>query len=685
MDAIRMQVEIARAQAAAVRVRTQGNPPPEGMSSQEAAEVAMSGAIADRRLDRARAEPFAVRAGASVLQGLPFVGEYVDEAVGVVGGTDRLRAIQEANAIDAPVMNTVGQVAGGIVGSVPLAAAAGPALLARVPASLAGRVLTGAGAGAAVGGVEGAVSGYGAGNEGDRGDAATVRGAIGAGLGGVVGAAAPLVAAGASNIVRNVRGRPDAAAARRLGGSPESAEVVGRILANDDPAQVAARIAAGGDRAMVGDAGPATAGLLDTAIQRAGPGGRVARDAIEQRAIGSARDINEALDVALGRVGESSSTALVPYGMKPSAVRARFYKVAYDTPIDYSAAAGREIEELLPRVPGGVIARANNLMRVEGVTSRQILADVAEDGSVTFREMPDVRQLDYITRALNDVAKRGDGQGVLGGNTNEGRIYAGLSRDIRNAMKEAVPPYKRALDQAATEIGQKEALELGSVALRPATSRGELAELVADMSQVERAKLRQGVRSYIDDTLSRVRRTAGGDNQEAREGLRAMLDLSSRDARQKLRIILGDDAATVLTKRLDQASKSFELRARTADNSRTFARQNMDEAISELTQPGMIGELLSGSPVQATRKLVQFMTNMTPQARRAVEERITGEIATMLTQRTGPDAQAAAAQLVQMLQRAPITESLASRIGQATGTSVAVGGYQTGTRSLSTQ
>jgi hypothetical protein len=78
------------------------------------------------------------------------------------------------------------------------------------------------------------------------------------------------------------------------------------------------------------------------------------------------------------------------------------------------------------------------------------------------------------------------------------------------------------------------------------------------------------------------------------------------------------------------------------------------------------------------------MTNMTPQARRAVEERITGEIATMLTQRTGPDAQRAAAQLVQMLERAPITESLARRIGQAAGASVAVGGYQTGTRSLGT-
>jgi muramidase (phage lysozyme) len=683
---------IAMANARLRLQQQQGNPPPEGMTAQQAAEQAMAGAIEQRNSPEARGrrayEASPVAAGiASASRGIPFVGEYVDEAAGAIGGTetqqlirDQRTGFEEAN----PGLAMGLQVGTGIATGLPMAMAAAPAAMGAAGTSVLGNVARGALMAGVAGGTEGAVSGYGAGDDGNRGESAAMRGAVGASLGGAIGAATPLVARGVSNLVRSARGRPDAAAARAMGGSPESVEVVGRMLANDDPAQAVARIRAAGPDAMVADAGPATAGLLDTAIQRAGPGGRVARDAIEDRAIAAAGDIDGALDRALGRVPPIDPAVSRSVAGKAARVRDELYTRAYAQPIDYSSAQGRNIEALLPRVPGDAINAANKLMQLEGVASRQILADIAEDGTATFRTMPDVRQIDYITRGLNQTAEAGADAGALGGRTPVSRAYKNLSRAIRRELKDAVPEYRTALDRAASDIGIKEARELGEVALRTGTTRGDLAESLMDMGAIEKRKVAQGVRVYVDDLLARVKRTAGSDNTEAREGLKAITELSSRENRDKLRMILGDGPAETLASRIDMAGKAFELRARTADNSRTFARQNMDQAIGELTQPGMIGELLSGSPVTATRRLVQSMSGMTPEARRAVEERITGEIATMLTKPQGAQAISTAKELVRLLARQPATEALAQRIGQAVGLTAGVTGYRAGTQSLST-
>ncbi|MFP3442632.1 hypothetical protein R0K18_33350, partial [Pantoea sp. SIMBA_133] len=74
------------------------------------------------------------------------------------------------------------------------------------------------------------------------------------------------------------------------------------------------------------------------------------------------------------------------------------YEKAYSQPIDYASEAGRNLESLIARVEKaapGTISLANRLMAGEGVNSKQILASIGDDGSVTFRQMPDTRQIDY--------------------------------------------------------------------------------------------------------------------------------------------------------------------------------------------------------------------------------------------------------------------------------------------------
>lgn len=668
----------ARARARAAQSK-QGNPPPAGMTAQQAAEADMAGAtqgVPERRAYEA--SPIASGV-ASAIKGVPFVGEYADEATGAVFGRqamERQRMAAKGFETANPLLATGLQLGTGVAATVPMAMAAAPAVIARAGSSLASNVVRGAAAGIVAGGTEGAVSGYGAGNEGDRVDSAVTRGAVGAGLGGVIGAAAPVVSRGVSNAVRNMRGKPDAAAAARLGGSPQSAEVVGRMLANDDPAQAAARIAAGGDAAMVGDAGPATAGLLDTAIQRAGPGGRVARSAIDARAGDATGDMVSALDRFLGRPVPTRQAAK-DIAKRSQALRQRAYDVAFSKPIDYASQAGEAVEDALSRIPDRIkraaIQSANEEMQSLGLRNQQIMASIADDGSVTFQQMPDVRQLNALKQALDRLGSETD---VFGRPTAEAITPRRLSRQLSQALKDAVPEYKRATQLGGQKIAEDNALDIGRRVLSTRTTREEVTEAMKGATAAQQRAARTGIRQQIDEAMSNVRRAITDTNMDAREGIQVLRDLSSRANREKLRIVLGDQVTDALLKKVDEASRAFELRASVATNSRTYARQSMDQAVSDLTQPSVIGELLSGSPMQATRKLVQSMTNMTPQARQAVEEKIYGEIATMLTGPRGPQAQAAAAELVRLLERQPATEALAKRIGMAAGVTAASGAYQ---------
>jgi hypothetical protein len=136
------------------------------------------------------------------LQGVPFVGEYMDEGLGklapMVGpnsaevATDALRGGSEAFAQRNPKTALGLKIGGGITGSAVGIAALPAAITGYAPATMAGRVGYGAVVGGGLGGAEGTVSGYGSGTDDEsRLENAKSRGLIGAGLGATVGGAMP--------------------------------------------------------------------------------------------------------------------------------------------------------------------------------------------------------------------------------------------------------------------------------------------------------------------------------------------------------------------------------------------------------------------------------------------------------------------------------------------------------------
>ncbi|WP_417578604.1 hypothetical protein [Pelagibacterium sp.] len=325
-----------------------------------------------------------------------------------------------------------------------------------------------------------------------------------------------------------------------------------------------------------------------------------ARDYMENAVQQSVDGLGQTLDQTFGRpLGVSNVSTALRTGSQPA--RSTAYDAAYETPIDYASEAGQTLESLIGRVERaapGTIAMANRLMAGEGVQSQQIMADVAPDGSVTFTRMPDTRQIDYITRALNHMAESGDGRGAMGGTTDIGRVMGNLARDIRGALGETNPQYAQAVATAATPIGQRNALLFGQDLLKPGTARDVAAERIADMSEPELAFVRQGVRSQIEETLSNVRAAMTNPDVGIREAQQALVQLSSRAVRDKIGMILPEDAAEAFFQRIDETSAMLN------------SRQSAPLRFSNARPNEEIRSIINGpNPQQATAQLVAQAAN----------------------------------------------------------------------------
>lgn len=607
--------------------------------------------------------PFAARAQEFV-RGTPFVGSYTDEAADVLGGKgDTARALTGAMQRERPGETMALNLGGAALGAVPAIAAAGPTVTANAAGTVGGRALQAGALGALAGGIEGGIYGAGEGGPGSRLSSATSGAVFGAGAGGALGFAAPYAAEGIKAGIQKFRGSDVKTIRKALGVSPEAARVIKNALDVGDVDGAIAAMGRAGDDAMLADAGQPARELLDAAANSGGRAGTIAREAVDSRVASASRQMQEALDTHLGKpVGREGAKASVR--TSTAGARGTAYDAAYSKPIDYASNRGQGILKTLRRVPQSAINRANDLMRIEGVESAQIMASIADDGSITYSRLPDVRQIDYITRALDDVASEADGKGKLGGTTQIGRGYENLKRTLRTMVSREVPEYRRALDTASDAIGRVKAIDFGADLLRPGTTPETVAQFMRGKTKPEREAIKIGIRQQIDDALANVARTATDPNTDAREGLKLLRDMSSRSARKKLHMVLGSGPAKSLIDEMDRAATAFELRAAIAANSKTAIRQSIQGTVNEMAAPGMIETLASGEPVNATKRFVQIFTGNSDEAQALRRMGIYEEIAQVLTERRGKDAKAALAVVQKAIKGQPVSEAQAAIVGR---------------------
>ncbi len=634
--------------------------------------------------------------GGTAIRGIPFVGEYFDELIGQQAGPvaqgvarERVRQFEEQN----PNVALAGQIGAGVSAALPAAVYGGPLVGAMAPTSLAGQSALGLGVGALAGGTEGVVSGYGAGTTPEeRARLAQERGLTGTALGAGIGAAAPAITAGAGRLISGAQNlvqrlRPASEGVRAvqrtsIATTPRE-QVIRALVADDATGGARAAMRRAGPEAMLADAGPSSRKLLDAVVAESGPAAQIGREAVEQRAARAGQQVTRALDETLGGPQGIRSTAR-EIAERTAPARQRAYTAAYARPIDYAAASGRNIENVLERIPDrikrGAIQRANEAMIAEGRRNQQILASIADDGTVTFTRPPNVEQLDYIKRALGEIGAEDIDQ--FGRRTATGNRAARLARELRDAVGDAVPQYNRAVQLGGDKIAEDNALALGQRLLRRGTTREQVAEAVQGYTRAERRAAAQGLRATIDEELSQVQRTITDGNIDAREATKAIKQFSSRANREKISLILGKENADRLLSRIDEAATSLDLRAAITENSKTFVRQETKRAIREATEAGPVQQLAAGRPLNAVQRVIQALTGTRPQDITARQDEFYAQIVRALTQPRGPEARLLFEGLTEMGRTATQNRAARERIARELTGTAALSGQQAGTRAL---
>lgn len=513
-----------------------------------------------------------------------------------------------------------------VLGGATIFGPAASALQSAVLPSRLSTVATGLGTGAVMGGA------YGFGSADENRLGAAAEGAL---VGGAVGAVAPYIADVGMSLYRggqNWLARRTAAA--EMGVSPEAAQIARQLTGFDTSLgpQGQANIAAAGNEAMLLDAGPNAQMAADFLMRRPGQAGGVINEALAGRASRDAYELQNVLNLYLGDP-QGVATLRRNIAQGSATDRSTAYNAAYNAPIDYSSDLGRQLEDILRnRVDQNVINAANAQMRREGVQSRQIMATIADDGSVVYQQMPDVRQIDYITRALNDRAMANAGLGALGGQTAEGLSFQNLSGDLRGALRQAVPEYNTALETAADPIRRSQATQLGYDLLSPNIPRDRAAMQINAMSGPEREAVALGVRSRIDENIANVNRAVStGREDDVSQALRALRDLTSQANRQKIALAIGDEDARLLFDEVDRIFISLQREALRRTGSQTAGRLYASETFDPAFNPqDIFSTAAQGKGIQAGQRIIQALTGMTPERMAGRADQIATDVARLL-------------------------------------------------------
>ena len=506
--------------------------------------------------------------------------------------------------------------------------------------TLGGAALRSLGLGAGAGATQGWMEGEG-GIE-NRGQS----GVVGALLGGALGVAAPLVGALGKQAVRSISdsmraGRVGDAVGGALNVDSNTGRVLADVIGREDPRAMADALNKAGPGAMLGDASRSAGAALDMAMQTPVPGAQIAAGRIDDRAGNAYYGVMDAL---VPEGGPRQPSAALERGMRKTARGgiSELYDQAYDTPINYASPEGRKIEELVKRLPSGTAAKAvrqaTDEMIYDGMPNAQILATVVDNGAVSFTQMPNVQQLDYIKRAYDDIAEDSRDP-ITGALTSEGRFAAKIARDIREATKEAVPVYAEALKSAATDTRTRGAVRTGATLLRPDTTVESVIEAVQDATPAEMKALRSGLINQIEHVTGNVRAVASDQNVDAREALKLFSDLSSDNTKRKLQFVFGDQWPMIEVK-LDEAGAALGLRARTASNSGTAGRLAAKESVDAAIDPGA---LRRGEVMKAGRNLIGGVIGGSPEAIARASADTRSQLADVLTRQAGTPQQALSA------------------------------------------
>lgn len=598
-------------------------------------------------------------------KGVPVVGAYLDEAnaatraamgqgdyeSNVAAERQRDKQFEAAHPYGAAGMQIAGGLASG-AGLMRAAPGVGNVVFGNLGRGIVPRMAASGIAGAGVG----AVHGFGAGEDLDSRITEAKRGGM---VGGAIGTVAPPVASGISALARQLTNYgATRSAAQNLNTTPSVVRRLARDIGSDDltRAGVTQRAAELGPEGMTLDYGRNLTGRAEALAGMPGAAQRNVVGAVEGRVRDTAQRIGAELDNAMG-----PSPNVVTLMNRIDGVYNAQIRPAYDRVMNAHPQVWDDNLSQLAARPS--IAKA---MR-DAVTLAKEAGDnvsapfvFGADGTVSLKPgaTPNLRYWDYVKKSLDArigaMVKNPDPNSA-------GKATLGALLDSKRALVDHLDnltggAYQAARNVAADKFTVKEAFETGLDIFKNKMLPEEFAQTLHGAGEIERRAMAAGARR----ALERMREVAPSNISEGgRQVYRELLQGGPNgDTAQKLRMLLGDDAANDVITAAQRETGFQSVYDRVAGNSRTAPRLN---AQADMTPPKVEGATVTGlmnrAPVAAAEKLLgyQFGQGM---------ERTREGLGDVLTRR-GPQARNALLELVDYnaaTQSNPMTRELAKAL-----------------------
>jgi len=614
-----------------------------------------------------RADPVGTRVRQTV-SGRFGYGEGIDELTGLrakvpgaselygdqtgAEATEAYRAQLAAFEADRPIEAGLYKLLGGIT-SFPAAALNIPMTAGR---GFLQKAITGTGSGAVLGGVEGALSGFGRGETMEERTQLAGEGAqLGALVGGIVGGGIEVVAPVVGNVGRLVVSTDVNKIAKEFGVSKDAATKLQSAFVRADFAEARRILDQAGETGMLADAGMAAKNLLDSAIiQGSAEAANTALSKVDPRLSSQFRKLTAVADRVLGK---ARGMGEVLEGIQGQAreKQKELYTRAYENIIDPEIPSQRAIiNQIAKQVDSSVIDTVNASYRVSATNPDAIREIVREVDPVTGQvglgirgsnEPISVGDVDKITRILQDNAQKLHKDvnplafGVSALKSEQGKDLEGLVGRIRTGTRTQFKDYDLALKTSKDTIKQREAAMLGEELLKPSTTREHVAEALAAATPEERVAMKAGLRSAVDELRANARASANDPDADISALNTLFQKFLMPSSKEKVAALLGPDDARRLVETLDEARIALQTKQGIVRGSQTGMRLAISEKDKMLKAPGILDTIAQGGNFYPI--IMQTLTATRPQDRLARNEEAWDQVASMLTDIQGPDAKRA--------------------------------------------
>ena len=637
--------------------------------------------------DIVQMNPATVRAQ-TASRGIPFVGEFIDEAAGQFISPSRqadIRLGRKAMEETRPVESMGLEIGTGMITASPVLGAArttaktGGGLIAK-------RFLQGTAAGS----VEGGLSGYGAGETPEeRARMAKFGAGFGGFLGGAGGSVGGFLEAGLS---RKFAAVDVYDLAQELNIDIDAARILkDQALSASSPEDIRRNMARMGADARVIDASPNASRLLDVTRTKMGDAVETANRGMIDLSRARGRQFRQSLTnifEPFTDVGDAQDI-VARINKQTAPQREDAYKAVYNTVIDYNTKQGKNIQKVLDSIPESVKKEAIEKANISLAAGDDIAPPIAfrtflnDAGEETFELLPDQTpiHLDYLKRALGNMAFDPKYRG-----TQTGTDMLSFARKLKKSMQEAIPRYREALRLGLDTIQEKESIEIAQNFLSKDVTVGTIDRFLGSAKdKKQREILQESLRKMLgfemEQSMARIRGTLAdpfASEESIRAAMKSVREYGTPDNMRKMRLIIGSERLGEYRKTLERLAQQVSREGDMALNSKTAFRTQAIGQIEEITEGG-VGRLARElKPIDAAQEFGRSYLGKLGEETVDSTPRILNQVAEILIQEGGEDANRIVETIMRIKANESVTDAEARRLASYISAYLPVGIYQTG-------